>query len=409
VSSVNSETNTETYDVGGVRLPRPFKVRRLGHTGFNVAYFDKTLDFYTRILGFRISDEFDITEDPRFKELLRHVKDGRSALLTYGSDHHAVVLAGRELEFLMPPGAPGITANQITWQVNTLAEVVHGREYVSTHGAELVRGGRELPGSNWSVYFTAPDGHVNELYYGIEQIGWNRRSKPAAMYDLGIDGEVTLPQRRESAEVADAQGRGVDIDAGYQAVPGKNATYDVDGVLLERPFKVTRLGPFRIFVPDVEEMVRYYRDLLGLTVTEEIDFDGMRCVFLRAGSEHHSIALYPLELRERLGFTPHTRTMSLGMQVGTYAQLRDALRFLVDQGCKIIDFPAELHPGIDYTVNVLDPEGHCIQLFYYMEQIGWDGRPRPAGLRPTPASDWPESIAPQSDTFADSPFMGPLD
>jgi hypothetical protein len=101
--------------------------------------------------------------------------------------------------------------------------------------------------------------------------------------------------------------------------------------------------------------------------------------------------------------------MSLGMQVGTYAQLRDALRFLVDQGCKIIDFPAELHPGIDYTVNVLDPEGHCIQLFYYMEQIGWDGRPRPADLRPKPVSDWPESIVPQSDTFADSPFMGPLD
>ena len=27
------------------------------------------------------------------------------------------------------------------------------------------------------------------------------------------------------------------------------------------------------------------------------------------------------------------------------------------------------------------PDGHCIQLYYYMEQVGWDGRPRPAALR----------------------------
>jgi catechol-2,3-dioxygenase len=159
----------------------------------------------------------------------------------------------------------------------------------------------------------------------------------------------------------------------------------------------------------VDEMTAYYRDLLGLTVTEEVTCDGLRCVFLRAGSEHHSIALYPLQLRERLGFSSHTLSMSLGLQVGSYTQLRDALHFLSDAGCKIVDFPAELHPGIDYTVNVLDPEGHCIQLYYYMEQIGWDGQPRPAHLRRQACQDWPESVDPQADTHADSAFQGPLD
>jgi hypothetical protein len=60
-------------------------------------------------------------------------------------------------------------------------------------------------------------------------------------------------------------------------------------------------------------------------------------------------------------------------------------------------------------VNVLDPEGHCVQLYYYMEQIGWDGLPRPAHLRRKPNPNWPESIEPHSDTFADSAFQGPLD
>ena len=404
-----NSNETTSYDVGGVRLPRPFKIRRLGHTGLTVSSFDESLDFYTRVLGFRVSDQFDITQDPRFADALRGVPDGRSALLAYGSDHHALVLVSKPLEFLLSTGVPGTTVNQITWQVSTLAEVVNGGKFAAEHGAELVRGGRELPGSNWSVYFKAPDGHVNELYYGIEQIGWNRKSKPAAMYGLGIDGDMPLPQRPESLEVADAAARGIDIDSGHQAPPPGSAAYDVGGVLLERPFKVTRLGPLRFFVPDVDEVTAYYRDLLGLTVTETITYDGMRCTFLRAGSEHHSLALYPLPLRERLGLSAHTQSMSVGLQVGSYAQLRDALRHIGDQGGKVIDFPAELHPGIDYTVNVLDPEGHCVQLYYYMEQVGWDGRPRPAHLRRPASQDWPESIDPQSDTYADSAFQGPLD
>ena len=38
--------------------------------------------------------------------------------------------------------------------------------------------------------------------------------------------------------------------------------------------------------------------------------------------------------------------------------------------------PPELHPGIDYAAQVFDPDGHCIQLYHAMEQIGWDGKPR---------------------------------
>jgi catechol 2,3-dioxygenase-like lactoylglutathione lyase family enzyme len=403
---MNNGPTIYSYDVGGVRLPQPFKIRRLGHTGFDVSFFDDTLDFYTRILGFRVTDDFDLRSLPNFP---KDSKDVRSAFLTYGSDHHALVMVPKSFDAVFGAAPAGITVNQITWQVSALSEVMEGEKFVVDHGATVARTGRDLPGSNWATYFRAPDGHLNELYYGIEQIGWNRKSKPKAMYDLSFAGTIELPQRSERLEIADAEARGIDIDSGHQTPASQSAAYSVGGVLLERPFKVVRLGPLRFFVPDVDEMTAFYRDVLGLTVTEEVTFEGMRCVFLRAGSEHHSLALYPLALRERLGFSSHSQCMSLGLQLGNYTQLRDALRFLGEQGCKIIDFPAELHPGIDYTVNVLDPEGHCIQLYYYMEQIGWDGLPRPAHLRRAPNPDWPESIEPQSDTFADSAFQGPLD
>jgi catechol 2,3-dioxygenase-like lactoylglutathione lyase family enzyme len=407
---MNVHAPLNSYDVGGVRLSQPFKIRRLGHTGIDVLSYDKTVDFYTQTLGFRATDSNDLRTMPGFEKAAEGLEDGRFTFLNYGSDHHALVVVARPCaRRLLGEAAPGITLNQITWQVNALSEVVAGAEYVAQRGSEVVRGGRDMPGSNWAVYFKAPDDHVNELYYGIEQIGWNRKSKPQSMYVNGFHGPISLPQRPERVEVDEAISQGIDIDSGFQTPAPRSPTYSVGGVLLERPFKIVRLGPLRFFVPDVGEMTAFYRDVLGLTVTEEVVFEGMRCVFLRAGSEHHSIALYPLALRDRLGFSKHSQCMSLGFQVGDYRQLRDSIQYLKQKGCKIIDFPAELHPGTDYTVNVLDPEGHCVQLYYYMEQIGWDGLPRPAHLRRRGNGEWPEFIDPVSDIFSDSPFQGPLD
>ena len=72
-----------------MRLPRPVKIRRLGHTGFFVSSYRKTLDFYTRLLGFRISDDYDLRTIPDFP---KDAKDLSAAFLTHGSDHHAVMM-----------------------------------------------------------------------------------------------------------------------------------------------------------------------------------------------------------------------------------------------------------------------------------------------------------------------------
>src|SRR5713226_8460157 len=47
------------FQVGGVIMRRPFRIRRLGHFGVNVADPEKSKDFYCRLLGFRISDPLD--------------------------------------------------------------------------------------------------------------------------------------------------------------------------------------------------------------------------------------------------------------------------------------------------------------------------------------------------------------
>ena len=60
------------------------------------------------------------------------------------------------------------------------------------------------------------------------------------------------------------------------------------------------------------------------------------------------------------------------------------------------------------TFVALDPDGHCIELYYYMEQLGWDGKPRPKELRrKVDPNRWPETLDPLSDTFTGEPFIGP--
>jgi catechol-2,3-dioxygenase len=153
----------------------------------------------------------------------------------------------------------------------------------------------------------------------------------------------------------------------------------------------------------------FYRDTLGFIPTEEVSWQGHRCVFMRVNNEHHSLALYPLALRERLDLSAHTTSMALGLQLANYEQLRNAVRFLADHGARVANaVPPELYPGIDYAAHVFDPDGHCLQLYYYMEQVGWDGKPRPKELRRKPANgEWPAALEPMSDTYQGEPFLGP--
>src|SRR5262249_20114708 len=129
----------------------------------------------------------------------------------------------------------------------------------------------------------------------------------------------------------------------------------------------------------------------------------------RCGGEHHSVGLFPRELRRTLGLSEHTTCMSFGIQVGTYAQLREAVAFLQSPGGKVFgSSPPQLYPRLDHSAFALDPDGHCLQLYYYMEQVGWDGRVRNAAERRPISTPWPETLEPLSDTFVDQVFQGPL-
>ncbi len=129
------------------------------------------------------------------------------------------------------------------------------------------------------------------------------------MHDRGFHQAPQLPQIPEDEEVRASAQRGDDLFSGSalrDALAG--AAYDVEGIMLPRPFKIIKCGPISLFVNDIDTAARFYTHQLGLRVSEETVWNGHRCVFLRANTEHHTIALYPIEVRAILGLRPDSTT-----------------------------------------------------------------------------------------------------
>ncbi len=401
------------FNVGGILLDRPFKIRRLGHFGINAIKMEEALRFYHALLGFKIVDIRNQFSDGRdVPDEFKPFGDLKGYFFRYSHDHHAFVLYNHRFRGAtdkLGRWKENITVNQITWQCGSLEEVVNANTWLSNQGANITRAGRDMPGSNWHTYVMDADWFQNELYYGIEQIGWNGHSKPWDMHDREFGQIPDLPQISEYQEVQNALAKGSNLLSGYRDIEPLEEKYNVNGIKLGRPFKITKIGPVRLFCKDMDAAIAFYQDTLGFIETETVNYQGHRCVFLRNNTEHHSMALYPLALRKALGCREDSNLFAFAVRLANYQQLKNALGFFREQGYEVReDIPRELYPGIDYTAFVLDPDKQLIQLYATMEQVGWDGKPRLAEhRRKVTPGEWPDVIEATSDSYIGEPLLGP--
>lgn len=380
-----------TYNVGGLRSEQPFRIERIGHFGYHSPDLAGTINFLTQELGLQLSDVDDFTT--RVPSLPKDHATGY--FIRCAHDHHTLVIGSQMLVDTREPARKGALVNQLSWQVGSLKQVVDGVHFLDKN-AKLRRIGRDAPGSNWHAYAYCPDGYVNEIFYGMEQIGWDGRSKPEVMYDRSFHDLPPLPQIPEYQEADDVLARGQSLE-GYRYDETRPASFDVDGVLMPQPFKLTRLARVLLFVDDPEASLKFYVDVLGLKISHRADILGQPCIFLRAGEEHHSLALMPTALKATLGFGA-----ACSFSVASYQQMRDALAYFQAKGNRIIEVPAELSPGVNYSFWVQGPDAVAIEVVYGQER--YDA----GSALPTPATDWPETIEHRGRAWHEPVFMGPL-
>jgi catechol 2,3-dioxygenase len=144
----------------------------------------------------------------------------------------------------------------------------------------------------------------------------------------------------------------------------------------QTPVRVKKLGHVVLRVSDIERSTRFWTEVLGFQVSDQNE-QGM--VFLRYGSDHHTIALaaarehtpLPDKARGQLGFD------HMALEVENVSDLIGIRDFLRSTGVPVV-FEGRRGPGSNPGVEFLDPDGYMIELYASMDQIGPDGESRPA-------------------------------
>jgi catechol 2,3-dioxygenase-like lactoylglutathione lyase family enzyme len=140
------------------------------------------------------------------------------------------------------------------------------------------------------------------------------------------------------------------------------------------PIQVRKLGHLVYEVSDIERSTAFWTEIMGFTISDRNEF-GM--VFLRTAGDHHSIALVPTKKTARPAANAGLRFHHLAMEVDNVDVLFRAREFLKARGVPI-DFEGRRGPGGNTGVEFTDPDGYTFEIYADMDQVGPEGKSRPA-------------------------------
>jgi catechol 2,3-dioxygenase-like lactoylglutathione lyase family enzyme len=121
--------------------------------------------------------------------------------------------------------------------------------------------------------------------------------------------------------------------------------------------KIARLGHVGVFVEDVERSLAFYRDLLGLTVTDADEKNGMYFMSARPNEEHHEFLICrgrtaPRDVRllQQVSF----RCDSLEDVIGFYQRMVEAK----------VRFDRIVSHGNAVGIYFFDPDGNRCEVYW---------------------------------------------
>jgi catechol 2,3-dioxygenase len=142
--------------------PLPFSIDKIGHVVLKVRDVARSAAFYTKILGFKVSDFYPQT-----------MMAGKMLFMRCNADHHGVALVGGA-----EAPAGGREMHHMAFAVSTLGQVFRAREHLKACGVKIEFEGRRRAGCQVAIEFRDPDGHWLEIYWGLDQIGPGSAARP---------------------------------------------------------------------------------------------------------------------------------------------------------------------------------------------------------------------------------------
>jgi catechol 2,3-dioxygenase-like lactoylglutathione lyase family enzyme len=143
----------------------PIEVKKLGHLVYQVRDLDRSVKFWTEVMGFRETERNSIG----------------MVFLRCGSDHHAIGLVPKP-DLDRPPHGAGLHIEHLAMEVASLDVLVKAREFLLQNKIPIRFEGRKGAGCNYSINFLDPDGYEFEIYCNMDQIDESGKLRPKEQF-----------------------------------------------------------------------------------------------------------------------------------------------------------------------------------------------------------------------------------
>jgi catechol 2,3-dioxygenase-like lactoylglutathione lyase family enzyme len=185
---LNREDVRALRDAGPPR-DMPFALGKISHVVLKVTDLERSVKFYTQVLGMRVSDAYPESMMP-----------GGMVFMRCNDDHHGVALVGGAAG---PAG--GKELHHFAFEVDTLDDVFRARDHLRRHGVPISFEGRRRAGQQVAVEFKDPDGHNLEICWGIDRIAAGESARPPEGWvtAMTLEDAVANPPEGQSAALQD--------------------------------------------------------------------------------------------------------------------------------------------------------------------------------------------------------------
>jgi len=140
------------------------------------------------------------------------------------------------------------------------------------------------------------------------------------------------------------------------------------------PFSLNKIGHVVLMVSDLKRSIGFYTGVLGFRVSDIYGDDMMAggMVFMRCNADHHGIAL----VGGASGPAGKGDLHHLAFEVASLDEVFRARKYLRERGATIV-FEGRRRAGVQIAIEFLDPDGHNLEIYWGLDQIGIDGVSRP--------------------------------
>lgn len=149
------------------------RVGRLGHVGIAVRDMERSVGFYTEVLGMQLTEQFNYGMD----EVGHGVAVLSGSFVRNDSTHHCLSIFTLR-NAVEPPAQHAFGLHHIAFEMNSSDDLLALYRRFEERGIAIVNARKGGPGNQPRFYGRDPDGNLLEFYWSIDQIGWDGIPRP---------------------------------------------------------------------------------------------------------------------------------------------------------------------------------------------------------------------------------------